>query len=427
MSDISTDRVAGVGPPARIGTRRGLALALLSSVFAVQFLDRQIFAILIPPIKAEMHLSDTALGLISGFALTILFSTVGLVVGRIADRADRARIITWSLALFSVMTAACALATGFWQLFFARLGVGVGEGGTNPASQSMIADLFPMRTRSTAMAIYSIGAHVGLVLAFALGGWIGQKFGWRTAFVAAGALGMVLTVVTRFALRDQRATGRRAGGRGDISVRAAVGFVLRSATMRNLFAAAALASAAGTGLLTWLPALLTRSHGLTLAQAGIFLASAVGIAGAAGTLICGRLVDVTPEAGRKMLFVALVQAFLAVLWGVAMLVTDRVPALVAMIGPCALLGAYIGPTFALAQEMVDARIRTFAAAILLLVVNLLGAGVGPLVVGVLSDSLIAQAGPQSLRYALLAMPVLLLGSAVFYWRAAHSVRTELVT
>ena len=163
--------------------RRRVTLALLGAVFAVHFLDRQILAILIPPIKAELGLSDTALGFLSGFAFAVLFSTVGLGIARLADRLDRARIITASLALFSAMTALCGLAGSFWQLFAARVGVGIGEGGTNPASHALIADLFPTQRRAAAMAIYSVGPHLGLVLAFGVGGWLAQTVGWRATFM----------------------------------------------------------------------------------------------------------------------------------------------------------------------------------------------------------------------------------------------------
>ena len=133
-----------------------MSLALLAVVFAIHFLDRQLLAILIPPIKAELGLSDTALGFISGLAFTLLFSTVGLVIARIADRVDRARIVTWSLVAFSVMTALSGLAMNFWQLALARIGVGAGEGGTNPASHSLIADMFAPASRATAMAVSAV-------------------------------------------------------------------------------------------------------------------------------------------------------------------------------------------------------------------------------------------------------------------------------
>jgi predicted MFS family arabinose efflux permease len=400
---------------------------LLGAVFAVHFLDRQILAILIPPIKAELGLSDTALGLLSGFAFTVFFSMIGLPIARLADRADRARIITWSLAAFSAMTALCGLATSFWQLFAARVGVGVGEGGTNPASHSLIADLFPTRERAAAMAAYSTGPHLGLVLAFGAGGWLGQTVGWRATFVLVGAIGLALALVTRLGLRDPRPAARRGHAVQGLSVSEVVRSLSRSMALRHLFAGATLATAATLGLLTWVPALLARVHGMSLAEAGIFLALTFGVAGAAGTYVFGRIADRVSMADirRKPLIVAGCQAVLAALWLSALLVENRGIALAMFVVPCAFVSAFFGPTLALVQDVVDPRARAITAAVLLLVINLVGASIGPLAVGVLSDALASWAGPQSLRYALLAMPVLLAWSAFHFARAAPALITEL--
>lgn len=402
-------------------------MVLLGAVFAVHFLDRQILAILIQPIKSELGLSDTALGLLSGFAFTVFFSTVGLLIARLADRGDRARIITWSLAVFSAMSAMCGLATGFWQLFAARVGVGVGEGGTNPASHSLIADLFPTRERAAAMAAYGIGPHVGLVLAFGLGGWLGQAVGWRATFIIVGVIGLMLAVITRFGLRDPRTPTPRHHAIDGPSVSVVARSLLQSAALRHLLAGATLATAAALGLVTWLPALLARVHGMNLTQAGIFLALTFGVAGAAGTYLFGRIADRASltDSRRKPLIVAGCQAVVAVLWLSALLVEDRGLALAMFVVPCTLIGAFIGPTLALVQDLVDPRARAVTAAVVLLVINLVGASIGPLAVGILSDALASSAGPQSLRYALLAMPVLLAWSAFHYARMAPALATEL--
>jgi predicted MFS family arabinose efflux permease len=406
---------------------RTLTLVLLGAVFAVHFLDRQILAILIQPIKADLGLSDTALGLLSGLAFTVFFSTVGLMIARLADRADRARIITWSLAVFSVMTALCGLATGFWQLFAARIGVGVGEGGTNPASHSLIADLFPTRERATAMAAYSIGPHIGLVLAFGLGGWLGQTVGWRSTLVVVGAIGLALALGTRFGLRDPRAGAAHRHAIQGPSVSEVMRSLLRSTALRHLFAGATLATAAALGLVTWLPALLVRVHGMDLTQAGIFLALTFGVAGAVGTYMFGRIADKASIADvrRKPIMVAGCQVVVAALWLPALMVEDRSIALAMFVVPCMLIGVFVGPTLALVQDVVDPRARAVAAAVLLLVINLIGASAGPLAVGVLSDVLGSWAGPQSLRYALLAMPALLAWSAFHFARAAPALISEM--
>jgi MFS family permease len=133
-------------------------------------------AILAEPIKRDLILSDTEVGVLYGFAFAVLYTTVGIPIARIADRADRTRIINWSLVLFSVMTAICGLAVSYWQFLLARIGVAIGEGGTNPPSHSMISDLYPVERRGTAMAIFALGPHVGILVGFLIGGWIAQLF-----------------------------------------------------------------------------------------------------------------------------------------------------------------------------------------------------------------------------------------------------------
>jgi len=426
---------AVVGPrlhPARSSqptARQRGALALLAAVFAIHFLDRQLLAILIPPIKAELGLSDTALGFLSGFAFTVFFTTVGLVIARIADRADRARIITWSLVAFSAMTALCGLAASFWQLALARIGVGAGEGGTNPASHSLIMDTFPAHYRATAMAIYGLGPNLGIVLAFGIGGWLAQTAGWRAAFLCAGVLGLLVALAARVGLRDPRSqtpATLHGGAPGALAVARAM---FASPTQRHLLAAATLATAGANGVVTWLPALLTRLHGFSLAQAGLFLAIVLGLIGAAGTYACGRLSDRASIADprRKLFVLAGLQCFVALTLPFGLLAGSDVIAALLLSVPCVVLAGYVGPTLAVVQSVVDPRARAFSAAILLLCVNLVGAGIGPFAVGVLSDIAAATAGPASLRHALLLAPVFCLWSAWHYWRATPTFDAALRT
>jgi predicted MFS family arabinose efflux permease len=403
--------------------RQRIALALLAAVFAVHFLDRQLLAILIPPIKAELGLSDTALGFLSGFAFTLFSTTVGLVIARLADRADRARIITWSLVAFSATTALCGLVTTFWQLALARIGVGAGEGGTNPASHSLIMDTFPAHYRATAMAIYGLGPNLGIVLAFGIGGWLAQTAGWRAAFFFAGLLGLLVALATRAGLRDPRSqtpVPLRADTPSAIAVTRAM---FASPTQRHLLAAATLATAAATGVVTWLPALLTRVHGFSLAQAGIFLAAVLGMMGAAGSYACGRLSDraSTVDPRRKLFVLAGLQCFVAVTLPFGLLADSDMLAALLLSVPCVVLAAYVGPTLAVVQSVVDPRARAFSAAILLLCVNLVGAGIGPFAVGMLSDMAAPSEGSASLRHALFLAPGLCLWSALHYWRAAPTL------
>jgi len=426
---VVTANGAVQGPPlpgeVRWANRERLSLALLAVVFAVHFLDRQLLAILIPPIKAELGLSDTALGFISGLAFTLFFSTVGLVIARIADRVDRARIVTWSLVAFSVMTALCGLAMNFWQLALARIGVGAGEGGTNPASHSLIADMFAPASRATAMAVYSIGPNLGMLLAFGIGGWLAQEMGWRAAFFAAGLLGLIVALATRFYLVDPHARDRAQAPVADLDARAVARTMLASPTLRHLAAAATLAMAVATGVITWLPALLVRAHGFSLSQIGVFLAVVLGVAGAVGTYAVGRIADRTSDAPRKLVVLVTLQCVIAASLPLGVLADSGIGAVLLLSLPCVLLVGYVGPTLALIQGIVDPRARAFSAAIMLLCANLLASGLGPFAVGLLSDALAPTVGDQSLRYALLLMSLLCLWSAWHYWRAMPTLVAEL--
>ena len=411
-----TDRATGANAP----VNRRLLLALLCAVFAIHFVDRQLLGFLITPIKAELGLSDTALGLLSGYAFTVVFSIVGLVIARYADRVDRARVIGVSLAVFSVMTSLCGFAASFAQLLLARVGVGIGEGGTNPASHALIADVFPPSERAGAMAVYAAGPHLGLVLAFGVGGWLAHAVGWRATFVIVGAAGLLLALVTSIWLRDPRSAVRGAPA-PQLPVAQVFATLMKSRMQRHLFAAATLAVAGTFAALTWLPALLIRVHGMSLPQVGLFLAIAGGIVGAGCTWALGSMADAAGrKASHRASYVAAgCQALLAVLWIPVFLSADRIVVLLIAVVPCALSGAFVGPTLALVQDAADARARALSAAALLAAMNLVGGGAGPLLVGVLSDALNETAGPRALSYALLAVPVLVGWSAIHYFLAAR--------
>jgi hypothetical protein len=186
----------------QVSPRRGYTLAVLLAIYACNFMDRQIFAILKPAIKQELGFSDTQLGLLSGLAFTLFFATLGIPLGLWADRGRRTSLVAAALFLFSGMTAVCSLARGFGSRLLARIGVGVGEAGTSPASHAMIADLYPPEERSRAMAVFALGPHLGLLLGLLLGGLVSHRYGWRVAFLAAGLPGLVLAALTYLTVEE---------------------------------------------------------------------------------------------------------------------------------------------------------------------------------------------------------------------------------
>lgn len=429
--DTVPDRVpAGTGMTAQTGVdaplagapRRTLTLVLLLLVFAVHYVDRQVLAVLMPAIKAEYGVSDTTLGLLSGFAFTVLFSASGLVVARVADRVDRARVITWSLATFTVATAMCGFVSGFWQLVAMRLLIGIGEGGTNPASHALIAELYPTQWRATAMATYSVGPYIGLFLAFGAGAALAQAYGWRTAYVVVGGLGILLVVATAALLRDPRASVGPRPASPPVSAPEVVRAMWASPALRHLLIAATLATVAAQGVVTWLPTWLTREHEMEIGRAGLFLAVVFGIGGAAATVGFGRLLDAAAAQApaRKPRLTAWCMAAVSLLWLPALLVDGAPLALAALVLPASGVGVYVGATFAMVQDRVDARARAFSAAVLLVVTNLVGAGLGPLLIGLASDALGSRTPGHALTRALLLVPVFLLWSAWHYACAARA-------
>jgi MFS family permease len=264
-------------------SRRRYSLALLLAVFGCNFMDRQLLGVLMPAIKAEFSASDTLLGLLAGPAFALFYTTLGIPLAVVADRASRVWLIAACLAVFSAMTALSGLVVSFWQLFLARIGVGIGEAGTNPASHSLIADLYGPRERSSAMAVFALGPQLGLVLAFLLGGWISQRWGWRAAFLVAGVAGLVLSLVVGVSLGEPERRRDAVGAEGDSGgPLAAIRRLWAVPALRHLFVGASLASALGYTALTWAPSFLVRSHGFDTAAAGAILALVLGAVGGTG-------------------------------------------------------------------------------------------------------------------------------------------------
>ena len=414
-------------PASTSASRRAVTLTILLSIFAINFMDRQIVAILVEPIKHDLMLSNSEVGLLYGFAFAVLYVTVGIPIARLADRLDRAGIIVPSLVLFSVMTAVCGLAMSYWQLLVARIGVAIGEGGTNPPSHSMIADLYPVSRRSTAMAIFSLGPNIGILFGFLIGGWVAQLWGWRSAFLVAGLGGLLLAALSsRFLHEPKRgwADGTDVGEQPP--VRAVLQSLIRPTSLRHLLAGAAVYSTAGYAVVGWLPSLLIRRHGFSTGTAGTVLALVLGLVGGFGTFLGGLLADHLGARNStwRLRTVAIALVVMSFFWTAVFLTTNSVTLLIFLVLPGGLIGYYLGPTFAMMQSLVDPSMRATAAALLLLVINLVGLGLGPLAVGALSDALMPYFGANSLRMALLIVPPLCIWAAYHFNTAASMIALD---
>jgi MFS family permease len=441
-TDALADHQAAV--PFRVSERyRSYVVWLLFSVYVLNFVDRQILTILMQPIKEEFKFSDSQLGLLGGLAFALLYSSLGIPIARRADRKNRVSIITASLVVWSVFTALTGFARSFTHFLFARVAVGIGEAGCSPSAYSLISDYFPPQRRSTAISIYSMGIYGGVFLGLLLGGEIAQAYGWRTAFFVVGIPGVVLAGVTKLTLREPPR-----GFSDPVSVPVAtetppMGAVIARLWKKPAFLhtsiAAALHSFVGYGVGGFYPAFLMRSHGMSVAEVGRWLALVTVLGGLVGTYFGGYLADrlsTRREDARYQLWVPALSTLVSVPVALLIYVLPDKYAVIALMVPAGIFGAmYLGPTFAVTQSLVSVRERAVAGALMLFVTNLIGLGLGPLLTGMLSDALKARyvgmgvsdllATANGLRWALAAMTIVNVWSAVHYLWAARTLRRDL--
>lgn len=410
-----------------ISHRPWLSLGLLTAVFVLANIDRNILAILLNDIRKEFALADWQLGLLSGFAFSLLYGIGGLFVSFLADRGDRARIIAISLAVWSLMTALCGMAGSFLQLVLARAGVGLGESGCSPPAHSLISDLFPPSRRALALGVYAAGASIGLTASYLLGGWISEIWGWRAAFIAIGLPGILLALLVPVAIRD-RFEGRRSAeplgwGVFGATFATVARMVWATKTLRHVFAGASLAAGVSAATIMFVPAFLIRVHGLSPSEVGLALGLLTGLVGSSGIVVGGWVTDrLAARDARWSLWVPAIGKLLA-LPGLALffLLPDTRLALVAYAFPCFVAGMWLGPTYAVVQGLAPPERRAMAAALLLLIYNLLGFGLGPLLIGLISDGLRAMTGAESLALALLCLAPFSLWSAAHYLLSAKGI------
>lgn len=402
---------------------RTLTLILLTAAYFFSYMDRYILSILLEDIKAELLLSDTQLGILSGIAFALFYATLGVPIAWLADRWNRRNIIAIALALWSAMTALCGFAGNFGQLLAARVGVGIGEAGSSPPSHSIIADLYPPAQRASALAIYTLGITVGAGAGTILGGSIAYYFDWRTAFFVVGIPGILLAVIIRlFAVEPPRgmSDAAQAVSADSPTIRAGFASIWSNPAARHLVLGVTLTSLIGYGLTFWGPPYYIRSFGLDTRQIALILAPILMTAGIIGTVGGGRLADWCAKRWglhTQSWMVAILKTIgLPFVFGLY-LFGDVYWALGAYFVALLFQSCYLGPTFALLQGLAPLRMRAVWAAITLLVINLIGLGLGPTAIGMLSDAFEPRFGEESLRYALLCGACLTPWAIFHYWRA----------
>ena len=409
--------------------QRRYTLFMLVLVFTSSHVDRQIMGILGQPIKESLLISDTQLGLLTGIMFAVFYATLGMPMAMWADRNNRRNLISFSVFLWSLMTAMCALATNFVQLLLLRIGVGVGEAGSNPPSHSIIADLYPPEKRSTAMAIFGTGINWGILIGFLVGGWINEWYGWQAAFVIVGLPGILLALLVRFTVVEpprghSEALQQEVAAPGFWEV---VGFIWRNSVLRHIVVAGALVSFAGYASVIWIPIYLVRIHDMGTGEVGSYLALLIGVGGAIGIYLGGRIADLMAARwGQQWLpwVVAISSLITLPLLFLTFMATTPTMAIAAYALPAMLGTLYVAPGFALIQNSTPLEMRSVAAAINLFVTNIIGLGLGPFTVGFFSDVFSQSYGEDGLRWGLTTTIVILIWGVIHYWRCGVMIKRQ---
>jgi MFS family permease len=428
MSEIKTEE------PAKASGYRYVVLAMLILAYTFNFLDRQILGILAKPIKEEFGLTDSQFGLMGGLAFALLYTTLAIPIAWLADRFSRVWIMTAALTLWSGFTALCGVVGSFSHLFLARMGVGIGEAGGVAPAYSLISDYFPKHQRARALAAYAFGIPLGTAAGTLVGGLLAVHYGWRTAFIVVGLLGVLLAPIFRLVMRDpQRGGADRAPHAPPVAqapaapLREVAKLLAAKPSFWLLALGAASSSVCGYGVAAWLPSFFMRSLGLTLSQTAWYYSGIAFLGGVAGIWMGGVMADrlgAKSKAGYPLTpavaFLISVPCFLLAmnsgslvggLGGQASLAL----AFVIFLVPTGLNLAWLGPITAAVQHLAPAPMRTTASALFLLINNLLGIAVGVYYFGAMSDFLKPTFGAESLRWAIYTgMGFYLLAALLFF-------------
>ena len=409
---------------------RYYALGLLTVVYTFNFVDRQLLSILQESIKADLLLSDQQLGLLTGFAFALFYTLAGIPIARYADRNNRRNVVAIAIALWSFMTAISGLVQNYLQLLLARIGVGVGEAGGSPPAHSMISDIFPPERRASALAFYSMGINFGILFGFLAGGWLNEFFDWRVAFFVVGAPGIVVALFVRYTLREP--IRGLMEDRQDVATDTPFPEVLKllwsRLSFRHLAIGGALNAFAGYSSSNWTASFMIRSHDMSTGELGTWLALIMGVGGAIGVFwgsyIAERLAKFDV---RWYMWMPTITGMICVPFMIATYVVEGAyTALIVSIVPGILFNVYLGNSLAMTHALVGLRMRAVASAILFFLINLIGMGLGPWGVGLLSDMLSAELGNDSLRYAMLyLLPAAMGWSAVHFLLASRTLQKDL--
>ncbi|WP_164088990.1 MFS transporter [Sphingorhabdus sp. YGSMI21] len=407
------------------GVYRYYVLIMLMLTFMFNITDRLVMSILIEDIKAEFLLSDTQIGLLAGTAFTIFYLLLGIPAGRLADRTNRRTMVAMAVSLWSIMAALCGAATGFWTLFLARLGVGVGEAGGAPPSVSIITDYFAPHELSRAMGIFTAGAVLGPVLGYSAGGYLASEYGWRWAFILLGLPGVLLGIILYLTVKEPvrgryfQADANAAGVAKQEPFRTAMLSLWRNSILARVITANAFANVPAFAFAIWLAPILMRKFEITQGEAGLYLGAVLFIGGVPGMIFGGFLADHLAKRTPKWRpwYCALALGLTLPFWASCLLADSLQWTLGLYIVGYILLVSTQGAAYSMMQAAVKPTERGTASAFGSLLANLLGYAIGPALIGVMSDGWASQYGAMSLSYAVMVTAVVSLTVSVglFWW------------
>jgi predicted MFS family arabinose efflux permease len=404
-------------------------LFILTGVYVFNFIDRQILVILQESIKKDLGLSDTQLGLMSGFTFALFYVSFGIPIARLADKSNRKNIITAALIIWSGMTALSGRAQNFVQLLLARIGVGIGEAGGSPPAHSMISDLYPPEKRATAMAIYSTGISIGILIGFLVGGWIDHYFGWRTAFFVVGFPGIIYALILYFTVKEplRGLSENKIGLDVSTSIKEVILTLWLSRSFRYLALGTGMAAYAAYAKSSWFPSFLARVHGMKSNEIGLWLSLSFGIGSGLGYFLGGFCADKMGKKDKRWyLWLPAASLLIAIPFSLTLLFAPNTKLVLMLIAiPSFLVSFYLAPCIALSHGLVGLRMRAMASAILFFVLNIIGLGCGPLFTGMVSDYLKPSMGAESIRWALSTTLIANILGAIFFFMAARTIREEL--
>ena len=394
-------------------------LVLLTIVYAVNFIDRQLLTILQESIKLELDLSDLQLGLLTGLAFALFYVLAGIPIARLAERSNRRTIIAASIGIWSFMTAISGFVVNYTQLVLARIGVGIGEAGCSPPAHSMISDMYPPEQRASALAFYSTGINIGIMFGVLFGGIINEYFGWRVAFLVVGLPGILVALIVQFTVAEPIRGWSEKNTEVEekpASFGRVLSFILERGFLIHVSIAAGLSGLVGYSLTSWTPPFFIRSFSMGTAELSWWLAAGIGLFGALGTFGWGYVCDIWGRKDRRWYLwlpaLAIMLAIIPVM--ITFMATDKITSLTANLFTAFFTTGYLGAALAVFHGTVEPRMRATSSALFFLVLNIIGLGLGPTIVGALSDWLNPTYGGESLRYA-----VLYIVPAACVWSAAH--------